>query len=103
MVTARYDTAKGDILLTLENPTGRALDCTIRDNAYGMRAHSVRLAPGARAEQRVGLERSAQWYDLTITAAEAPDWSRRLAGHVETGRLSSSDPAATVPALFLSL
>jgi phospholipase C len=35
----------------------------------------------------------AHWYDVSVTAAEAPGRLRRLAGHIETGRPSHSDPA----------
>jgi len=99
-IKARYDGVKGDILLTLENPTDKAIDCTIRDNAYGAPPHTVRLEPGVATERRVGLDRSAQWYDLTVTVAGTTDWYRRLAGHVETGRASSTDPAAGAPVLI---
>ncbi|OAX56701.1 hypothetical protein A6R73_12980 [Xanthomonas translucens pv. poae] len=33
------------------------------------------------------------WYDLEIASASMPQWRRRLAGHIETGRPSMSDPA----------
>ncbi|HEY2464173.1 MAG TPA: phospholipase C, phosphocholine-specific [Steroidobacteraceae bacterium] len=33
------------------------------------------------------------WYDLVVTVVEDPTFSYRLAGHVETGRDSFSDPA----------
>jgi phospholipase C len=33
------------------------------------------------------------WYDVVVTVIEDPSFSYRLAGHVETGRDSFSDPA----------
>jgi phospholipase C len=39
------------------------------------------------------LESSHGWYDLSITLAGSPIYLRQLAGHVETGRPSISDPA----------
>ena len=33
------------------------------------------------------------WYDLIVTVGEDPTFNYRLAGHVETGRDSFSDPA----------
>jgi phospholipase C len=33
------------------------------------------------------------WYDLIITVAGDPNFNYRLAGHVETGADSISDPA----------
>ncbi|KHJ60083.1 phospholipase domain-containing protein, partial [Burkholderia glumae] len=39
------------------------------------------------------LRHSHQWYDLTVSDGAAFAW--RAAGHVENGRSSFSDPAAT--------
>jgi phospholipase C len=36
---------------------------------------------------------TAHWYDLIVTSDADPEWSRRLSGHLETGRPSLSDPA----------
>jgi phospholipase C len=36
---------------------------------------------------------SKGWYDITITSHADPAYLRRLAGHVETGAPSISDPA----------
>jgi phospholipase C len=33
------------------------------------------------------------WYDLIVTVAADPTFKYRLAGHVETGKDSFSDPA----------
>jgi phospholipase C len=37
--------------------------------------------------------RSNGWYDLSVTADRDGAFLRRFAGHVETGRASTSDPA----------
>jgi phospholipase C len=37
--------------------------------------------------------RSNGWYDLAVTSDHDHAFLRRLAGHVETGRPSTSDPA----------
>jgi phospholipase C len=39
------------------------------------------------------LAASAHWYDFTLTSDHDKRWTRRLAGHVETGLPSTSDPA----------
>jgi phospholipase C len=38
------------------------------------------------------LRGSDHWYDLTVTLADDPSFSQRLAGHLETGRVSRTDP-----------
>jgi phospholipase C len=39
------------------------------------------------------LERSYGWYDFRITTGSDSSFQHRLAGHLETGRDSMSDPA----------
>jgi phospholipase C len=51
------------------------------------------LAPGARVVDVWSVKDSAGWYDLAVTAAGSATFLRRLAGRVETGRPSTSDPA----------
>ena len=63
-------------------------------NAYAPGDDRVRrLAPGAEMVEAWSIAPMAHWYDVSVTAAEAPGRLRRLAGHIETGRPSHSDPA----------
>ncbi|MBV8628018.1 MAG: DUF756 domain-containing protein, partial [Paraburkholderia sp.] len=39
------------------------------------------------------LRNAYGWYDLQVTVNTDASFARRLAGHVETGRSSMSDPA----------
>jgi phospholipase C len=56
-------------------------------NAYG---GQYRVRGGRSVD--VDTARAAGWYDLTATVAGS-SWTRVAAGHLETGRASSSDPA----------
>jgi len=38
------------------------------------------------------LRGSDHWYDLTLTLADDPSFTQRLAGHLETGQASRTDP-----------
>ena len=92
-VEARYDGARERLVLTIRNEGPAPLTLNVAD-AYakgGARTH--RLAPGAAVEDAWPIKASAHWYDIAVTAAEDPTFLRRLAGHVETGRPSLSDPA----------
>jgi phospholipase C len=51
------------------------------------------LGRGGQAEGKFSREQFHGWYDLIITVAQDPNFEYRLAGHVETGRDSISDPA----------
>ena len=41
----------------------------------------------------LSLEHTANWYDFTVRVVGLGAYSRRFAGHMETGRHSLSDPA----------
>ncbi len=66
-------------------------------NGYGGRTRTWELFPGQRIDDYWDLRGSHGWFDLTISDGTASGFLRRFAGHVETGRPSTSDPAiATV-------
>ena len=95
-VTVRYDVVEGNISLSLAN-TGLA-PCTLTiKNAYSHEAlHIYSVAAGANKKDHWVLTSSSGWYDLSVTTAEISTFLRRFAGHVETGRPSTSDPAIFV-------
>jgi phospholipase C len=53
----------------------------------------LRLEPNGERSEFWSLDRSYGWYDLTITSSLDSSFEHRLAGHLETGRDSMSDPA----------
>jgi phospholipase C len=92
-VAARHDGEEERVRLTLTNGGGTTVKLTIKD-AYGdARPATYRLRPGASATHTVRPRRSNGWYDLSVTSDHDATFLRRLAGHVETGRPSTSDPA----------
>ena len=60
------------------------------DRAYGAANEVVRLASGETRTLSMALTDSHGWYDRQF---EAGGQTWRVAGHVETGRASWSDPA----------
>jgi phospholipase C len=92
-VTARHDGKGEQVRLVLTNGGTATVRLTIED-AYGD-AHpaTYRLRPGASATHSVRPRRTNGWYDLSVTSDHDDAFLRRLAGHVETGRPSTSDPA----------
>ncbi|MFM0209922.1 phospholipase C, phosphocholine-specific [Paraburkholderia sediminicola] len=92
-VAEGYDVANGNLQLRLENVGSARCQFTIV-NAYDANnvvKHSVR---GGDTEQLyLDLRNAYGWYDLVITVDTDPSFARRLAGHVETGKSSMSDPA----------
>lgn len=81
------------LLLELVNNGSAAAHVTLTD-AYGNDCgRGLRLAAGARDELSIRTDRAHGWYDVRVSVQGDAAYLRRLAGHVETGRSSSSDPA----------
>ena len=97
-VTLRYDPAAGNIGVVITNHGKQPCTVTVSDELYRNeppRTHPV--APGQSIEDYRLLKASAQWYNFTIQIRELAGYQRRLAGHMETGRDSTSDPAMSSP------
>ncbi len=90
-VTESY-VAGGNIALRLENAGTSA--CTFGvANAYDGSTVTRKVAGGQSVDLYVDLRAFHGWYDLTVTVDTDASFSRTLAGHVETGKSSMSDPA----------
>jgi phospholipase C len=91
-VAVRYD-VEGNLSLSLANSGTAACSLSV-GNTYDREAtHTHSVAAGASVDDPWVLSASSGWYDLSVTAAEVPSFLRRFAGHVETGRPATSDPA----------
>ncbi|MFD8985334.1 phospholipase domain-containing protein, partial [Streptomyces sp. NPDC059564] len=91
-VTARHNAATGNLDLTLTNAGASTATLTVT-NAYAGGPKRLTVAKGATVTYSVPLKNTKRWYDVTVTASEAPDFLRRFAGKVETGAAGLSDPA----------
>ena len=92
-VQTRY--GKGDhgaIELRITN-IGKSKATVILLDAYTGDQDLRFLRPGETLEDDNRLDRFYGWYDLVVKVNEDPTFERRLAGHVETGDDSFSDPA----------
>lgn len=91
-VTPRYDATRDRLILTLTNSGEHHATLTVT-NGYDGKAHTVALAAGAHVDHHKPIADSDHWYDLTVTSRQHPGFRCQLAGHIETGRPSKSDPA----------
>lgn len=81
----------GNVQVTLENTSERALTITVEDHSYGISSIVEELTAGQRTSIVLDLNRSHGWYDFSVNAGNVgPVW--RFAGRVETGRSTLSDP-----------
>ncbi|MEJ5999373.1 phosphocholine-specific phospholipase C [Paucibacter soli] len=84
----------GELHLRLSNPGEQPLQLQLRALRHAEPApRSLTLAAGAEAELRLPLAANGYWYDLGLRCSAWPDFAYRLAGHLETGADSISDPA----------
>jgi len=97
-ITSSYDTARPGIALHIQN-RGEA-SCRLRIlDAYRKETTSHDLGVGETLERYCPLESSFGWYDLVVSVDSDSTFQRRLAGHVETGKHSMTDPAIGAEAL----
>jgi phospholipase C len=80
------------ITLTITNVAANDADVSVLD-AYTGKVITQHLQRNKAFEEQLSLDRFYGWYDLIVTVAEDPTFEYRVAGHVETGEDSFSDPA----------
>jgi phospholipase C len=113
-----YAGASGNLHLRLRNDGGDTVRFTVKSNrAYGpLSGHgasddhdrgadtgttwTVAVHGGTQHELHWKLDSTGHWYDFVVTADSDPSFARRVAGRVETGRHSVSDPAMGLPERF---
>lgn len=95
-LTAEPDSRTGTLALTAQNDGDAATVLTLRDNAYGQPDRTLAVPPKGTAHLALDLAGSHHWYDLTASGTATPGTETRLAGHVETGKASITDPAMGV-------
>jgi phospholipase C len=87
-----YDKGSGGIALLIQNHGSHSSTLQIAD-AYSGKTTTHQLPPQAAFTSFNDLRKSFGWYDFTLQVESDPTFRRRLAGHVETGRDSMTDPA----------
>lgn len=93
-VVVTPDAANGELIIKLINSGSVACTFTLVANQYvHAAASSHTVAARSQTELRRPLRDSAHWYDFTAKVTGQADYSRRFAGHLETGEPSVSDPA----------
>jgi phospholipase C len=92
-VVSKYDIEDaGTIKWKITNLTGAQAEVSVKD-AYTGNVNTGLVQRHGTFEDELSLERFHGWYDLIVTVAGDSTFNYRLAGHVETGKESFSDPA----------
>ncbi|GAN55701.1 phosphocholine-specific phospholipase C [Tanticharoenia sakaeratensis] len=95
-LAARHDAAAGTLVLSAANSARIVRRLLLRDNAYGAADRTLDIPAVGTSSLSIDLVDSHHWYDLTVIMPDEPGNEIRLAGHVETGRVSISDPVMGV-------
>lgn len=93
-VDVAYDVPGTQLGLTLHNRGGARCVFTVHAEAYRDDGPwQVAVEAGSSADLHWSLAESGQWYDFSIVCEEQPSFYRRVAGRMETGRDTVSDPS----------
>ena len=91
-IGSAYDAERCGITLHIRSASDSL--CRVRiGNAYLEETTEHALMPGETLEKYWSLESQFGWYDLTVTIDSDLVFEQRIAGHLETGKDSMSDPA----------
>lgn len=92
-VRSSYNTENaGTIKWTITDLTGAQAEVNVKD-AYTGDVTTQLVSRHGTFEGELPLDQFYGWYDLIVTVAGDSTFNYRLAGHVETGKDSFSDPA----------
>ena len=92
VLRAHHQKETGQLVLDLRNTGTVSKNILIKDNAYGAEDRPLSIAGGQALAVSLDLTSSHQWYDVSVLVDGETDNHQRLAGHVETGRASITDP-----------
>jgi phospholipase C len=91
-VNAIYEKEWEGIAVVIRNHGSETEKVSIVD-AYSGKTHTHHVHPHDSLSYVGDLHKSFGWYDFTVSVESDASFQRQLAGHVETGRHSVSDPA----------
>src|SRR5262249_19129007 len=92
--TFSIDSTKLALAITNRGETAHRISVA---DVYTGRSEASLIAPGMTFRSEWTLAVTSGWYDLKITSESDPDFGRQLAGHMEDGKNSFSDPAIGAP------
>jgi phospholipase C len=91
-VHTSYHKERVAITLFLANHASQSTHLDVM-NAYSGKSTRVELQAGQSTERTFELHPTFGWYDFVVTAESDSTFRYQLAGHVETGEESRTDPA----------
>jgi phospholipase C len=93
-VSVAYDVAGKQLVVTLVNNGAGPATFSITPNAYSTApASTVTVVARSQTKFNWLVSTTGGWYDVNVTVKSLPEYVRRIAGRMETGAASVSDPA----------
>ncbi|GII56492.1 phospholipase C, phosphocholine-specific [Planotetraspora thailandica] len=92
-VSTRPEGKSGNVKLVVTNQGNSTVRLTVADAYDEHRPKTHVLKPGKEFITSVNTHHANNWYDISVTSDQDDAFLRRLCGHIETGRASTSDPA----------
>lgn len=98
LVNCDYEAATGKKQLTgntsiaIQNKGTKPVTILVKDNSYKSGTKEKLVKPGERVTIVTDQSKSHGWYDFSLTVKGTPNFEKRFAGHVETGKVSITDP-----------
>lgn len=90
-INSHYDKQRSDITLEIVN---RGADCQLSIvDVYTKEQSSHRLKAGEELIRHWNVKKFFGWYDLVVEVPDDSTFQRHIAGHIETGEDSLTDPA----------
>ena len=87
-----YEIADNAVALNAVNSGSKTCQIGVFDG-YTSTSQLKELKAGAKLSESFSLKNSHGWYDFILTNAADPAFRQELAGHLETGKDSMTDPA----------
>ncbi len=91
-VRTTYDKTSNEITLSGVNRGSKTVTYRLT-NAYNGQVSTGDIKPGAAAEGTFGLNGTHGWYDFILEVEQDSSFHYQIAGHLETGSESRTDPA----------
>jgi phospholipase C len=93
-IAVTYDHKKGMLHLELRNAGKTDISAIITSSAYDYGGPwSLPVPANGKVKKEWPLAKSGNWYDFSVRTSQENGFVRRVAGRVETGKHSISDPA----------
>ena len=87
-----YNPIGNSIQLTMTNAGSSSCTMTVTNGYNGEDVRIYTVKAGGSVSDTWNLGSNANWYDLNATVSGLSNWSRRLAGHMENGLASTTEP-----------